>query len=140
MYSTLEESGNRTKGPVAWDYSLEEEAWNGNRVRWRADAVVDARQICNVGVVLEIEVLAVPTGLEVDLGSHAIHTVGSKHIVLFWNIVSIVDAVETYSVGHRPCVQICQCRAVVGSLPAVPREHLEAGRKRNRIRSSSTAS
>lgn len=109
-------------------------------MRRRADAIVDARQISNVGVVLEIEVLAVPTRLEVDLGSHAIHTVGPKHIVLFCDIVSLVDAVETYPVGHRPCVQIGQRRAVVGSLPAVPREHFEPNRKRNRIRSSSTAS
>ncbi len=82
-------------------------------MRWRTNAVVDARQIGNVSRVLEIEVFTVPTGLEVDLCSHSVDTIGAEHIVLLCEIVSFIYTVETYPVGHRPCIEVCQCRVVV---------------------------
>jgi len=58
--------------------------------------MVYARKICDVRRFVKIEVHAVPTGLKIYLSSHTIDTVSPKHIVLLWNIVSLIDTPKTY--------------------------------------------
>lgn len=66
-----------------------------------------------MGAVLKVQVLSVPTRLEVELSSQAVHAIGPVNVMGLWNIVSFVDASETYSVGYWPDVVVCRCRGVV---------------------------
>jgi hypothetical protein len=100
--------------------------------RW-THAVVDAGQVFDVRIVVQIEVDSIPARLEVDLSAEAIDAVCLKHVVLFWNIVSSVNTTETYSVGDWTGVEVGQGGTVVRALPTVPCDHPEPWWKRHGV-------
>lgn len=71
--------------------------------RW-THAIVDTRKIINMGIIVEVEVHSVPTRLEIDLCPHPVTAIGVKHVVLFWNIVSVVYTMKTYPVKRSAAV------------------------------------
>jgi hypothetical protein len=56
----------------------------------------------------KVQILAIPAGLKIDLSSHAVDTVGVEHVVLFWNVISLIYAAKTYAVGDWSSVLIRQ--------------------------------
>lgn len=71
---------------------LEEQVHQLHRVLGAALAVVNARQVVHVTVVCLVEVLTVPAGLEVNLGSKTVLALGAGH---------------TRSLGHRSGIEAC---------------------------------
>lgn len=63
--------------------------------RW-TNPIINSGQIGYVTLIFKIEIHTIPAGLEIDLSSHPVDTVGIEHVVLFWNIVSFVNTMETY--------------------------------------------
>ena len=99
-----------------------------NRIIGRAFAVVDARQIRHVGIVRLVQVLAVPAGLEMDLGSKAILASGVGHP---WGLCSgsSIETGKGHAVGDRASVLVGHGGCVVRAGEDIAREHTEAGGK-----------
>lgn len=94
---------------------LVEETWDRDRMRRWTDTIVDARKVCYMSIVGEVQVDPVPAGLEVELCSPSIHAVCVIDVMGFWNVISGVYATETYPVRDRTDVHICQVSGIVVS-------------------------
>ena len=104
---------------------LEEEVHERDRMRGRADAVVDPGQVGHVRVVLFVEVDAVPAGLELDLGPQPVGAVRVGHQRGF-RLRGVVQAGEADAVGDRSVGFVGCRRGLVGAEGFVARDHAEA--------------
>ena len=99
---------------------------------WWANTIVYFREVSDMLRVLQIQIDAIPAGLEVQLSAQAIHTVGFVQVMCFIEIIVCVDATKRYSVCNWPRVQVSQCSGVIGPLQGVARSHLKSWWKGHR--------
>jgi hypothetical protein len=92
---------------------------------WWANTIINFREVGDVLRVLQIQIDAIPAGLEVQLSAQAIHTVSFVHVMCFIEIIVCVDATKRYSVCNWPRVQVSQRSGVIGPLQRVARNHLK---------------